>query len=395
MAHLFTLSVLLVLLPPFVLFGNPLYGTHSIAKIIWFGIFLVQIFFKKTQPWKGCFMNKTIILSLIFILSQLISYIFAINKLAFFYGFEDLFFGYIFFLLILNIDHKKYFKHIPGIVIFSLVFDILFNVLLIIYPNIFFNTFKYLFSLKYLEFIRQEYERNRLGSENFDFILLLPLLYFVIKSKKNEFFTYMIFLINGAVLLVSNFRTKSILFILSVITIFAMFRKKLSLFILFLIVLIGLVLIQFTAYKFQINFKKRFINNATNRASVEIRRQIWSKSLIVAKENPFGVGLGNFEYYMSVDNVSINSSRLYKSAIYYDPHNKLIKLLVETGIFGFISFLVMISYMAYKDFKNFFKFDGLKKVYFICFWSLVVFSMYNPSETIKYQILFWFFRAKL
>lgn len=398
MVQIYLLSIILVLLPPFVLFNNPVIGTHSISKIIWGSLLLYQFIYHRKDIFILWEKNKKILsITLFFLLSQLLSIFYAKDIVAFFYGFEDFLFGYLFFINSLLLVNKVKSSQLLKLLTISLSFDLVSNWVLILYPNIFFKIFQHLLSSQYLLVIKQEFERNRLGLENFNFVVLALFLFLIIKENKNTLQDYFLLIVNGFLVAISNFRTKSVLLITSIFFTLVLLRKKaIYLFIFFAIV--GTMLVaNFRLSNFRVNVANRYKNNKTNIASVVLRFDAWRKSTEILANNQYhGIGLGNYKYYVRPGMFNdVKKDKSYYYAIYNDPHSKPIKVLVETGIIGIFFYLIMMGYFIYSD-VLFFKKNSLdKNIYSVCFWILVLFSLYNPTEMVKYQMLFWFFRAKI
>lgn len=76
-----------------------------------------------------------------------------------------------------------------------------------------------------------------------------------------------------------------------------------------------------------------------------------------------------------------------------DPHNIFTSIFAESGIFGLISFCVLMFYILTKSLVIFKKGrpDSIKKPFILSFWILFIYSLFNPSVTFKYQALFFLF----
>lgn len=398
MIQIYLVSILLVLLPPFVLFNNPVVGTHSISKIIWGSLSLYQfIYHKKNIHTLWVKNKKTLSLTLLFFLSQLFSIIYAKDTVAFFYGFEDFFFGYLFFINSLFLVNKIKSNQLLQLLTISLYFNLVLNWLLILYPDVFFRLFQHLLSSQYLLIIREEFERNRLGMENYDFVILALFLFLIVKENKNTIQNYLLLIANSFLVAISNFRTKTVLLITTIFFMLYFLKKRVVYFLVFFAIVTMMFVVDFKLSSFRVNVVDRYINNKKNIFSVVSRFDAWKKSIGILVNNQYhGIGLGNYKYYVNPG--IFNDTRKDKSyyhAIYNDPHSKPIKVLVETGVVGIFFYLTMMGYFLYNDIKVFSKNDRDKSIYSVCFWILTIFSLYNPTEMVKYQMLFWFFRSKL
>jgi O-antigen ligase len=87
-----------------------------------------------------------------------------------------------------------------------------------------------------------------------------------------------------------------------------------------------------------------------NTESMAQRKDLWSQTLVMAKDNPIGVGLGNWriEIQRYAKNMSIRKTAFIKG-YFLRPHNDWLWVLAETGIVGlafYISVFVMGVYYA-------------------------------------------------
>jgi len=74
-------------------------------------------------------------------------------------------------------------------------------------------------------------------------------------------------------------------------------------------------------------------------------------------------------------------------------HNLLVTTLAETGILGFLAIILLLLNFLSKDLYNLFKEKSdLKNAVIISFWTLMLFSLFNPHMIIRFYVLFWLYR---
>jgi O-antigen ligase len=144
--------------------------------------------------------------------------------------------------------------------------------------------------------------------------------------------------------------------------------------------------------------KSPYLNNLTDSRSVSERMLIWSNSLHMAKDNFFlGVGSGNWQFYFpeyGLDKFA-NTALQNGYLTFQRPHNDLLWVLCETGIFGLIAyFTVFISgiYYAFKLLKQSVKHEE-KVIYsaniaIITGYILISFVDF-PLERIEHQLVLY------
>lgn len=101
-------------------------------------------------------------------------------------------------------------------------------------------------------------------------------------------------------------------------------------------------LISFKSFKSMVDTSERMPDS--NKARLEL----WSKSLQIIKDNPvFGLGIGQFKSVHDKYDFS-------EGARYGHPHNDLLNIGVNSGLFGLISFVLIWVIFFYKVLKKYF-----------------------------------------
>jgi O-antigen ligase len=118
----------------------------------------------------------------------------------------------------------------------------------------------------------------------------------------------------------------------------------------------------------------------------------------MAQSQPLlGVGLGNYydnlppekKSFLSLSNWQNKESSIAST----NPHDIFAQILSELGFVSLLFYLIMISYFAISDIKILLKQDNFAKAVVISFWSLFLYSLFNPTTTLTYNSLFWVLRA--
>jgi O-antigen ligase len=125
------------------------------------------------------------------------------------------------------------------------------------------------------------------------------------------------------------------------------------------------------------------------------RLSIWRDSLVIAKDHPFGIGLGNFKHVFPVYNISNISEIRYLYA-----HNDYLQLLVEAGIPGFLALVSGFFYFLGKSVKKikqmkphhdplrfFLAVGALSGLVSLAFHSFFDFNLHMPANLIYFVTL--------
>jgi O-antigen ligase len=146
-----------------------------------------------------------------------------------------------------------------------------------------------------------------------------------------------------------------------------------------------LVFIPIILIFFSFNFTKfETINNVLNRSSnlgtADARLNSWKSGFNMVKENTIlGVGVNNYE-----DN-TLKYSNLYLKSDAISPHNVYIKLIAESGLIVFISFIIFLFSLILTNFKLVTKTNN---IYLLT--SLLSVLLMGLSIGITYDNYFWF-----
>lgn len=401
---LYFASILLVILPSLSL--SPfISNSHTLVGLIW-GILMVYVFIKNIKE-KNVFYSKKnlfILLFSIFFLSQSISVITAVNLDAFISAYIKIIFIAIFFVISIHfIKDNKSIKKIIKILFASSVVSILLQTIMFLNYNLFLYLGGLFLNKSYLELISLNIQRGRIYLETYDEVLIPIILYYWIANKNRKILLFFVFMI-PVISFFSLFRTKIIMLLFSIISSTLIFLKKIKSYYLVLLI-IGLSLI--SLYLVLSNFQyytvvdRLTLQNQSDRETISSRIERWGFALDMGISSPaFGVGLGNYYDYLPPNKQkSISPYQIVNQAFDVaskDPHNVFFSTFAETGVFGISTFVLLLCYFAAKDLEVLRrKKYGLTKAFIVSFWSLFIYSVFNPSSSITYQSLFWLLRVVL
>ena len=130
-------------------------------------------------------------------------------------------------------------------------------------------------------------------------------------------------------------------------------------------------------------------------ADGDSRLSIWRDSLVIVKDHPLGIGMGNFKHVFPVYNVSnISDTRFFYA------HNDYLHLLVEAGIPGFLALVSGFFIFLGKSFKKvkqvkshhdplrfFLAVGALSGLVSLAFHSFFDFNLHMPANLIYFVTL--------
>lgn len=400
---LYLLSVFLIGLPPFFL-GFPFLNLHSLAKVIWLGIFICIFFgvFKTKKIGK----EKTLLwLFLAFFAIQGISVVSARSIFAYLRQFEDIAFTAVFVVIsFYTIEAKRDVKRILFVLLLSGVVNLLLQFILFVAPNAFLAAGEPFLHPDYLELIRLNIDRKRIYFEVYDEALIPIVFYLAFKPKAKRKGTSILYLVSLSVFsFVSNFRTRFLMLLFALTGSFAAFLRHFAKTIIPVIGALAALIffvyslmfrnVGFTVIeRFALEDKYEDVKTVTNRL------ENWQQAANIGLSAPLtGVGLGNyFDYLEESDkhtySVFQQKQREFQYAAFY-PHNIFFKAMAETGVIGVALLIGMFLYFLKEDLKILSGKNMLAKALVVGFWTLVMHSLFNPSFTAKYQVSFWLFRV--
>ncbi|MFN4245933.1 MAG: O-antigen ligase family protein, partial [Brevinematia bacterium] len=215
-------------------------------------------------------------------------------------------------------------------------------------------------------------------------LYLTPIIlsWFILKYSNNRFILYLIFvcfiLTEFVVMFISNSRSFLIFVPIIIVLMLTVFKRYDCLLIFGSMVLLYILVFEAKIGVFE-RVKEIVLGN--DYSSFYNRVDSYKLSFDILRKNIFfGVGLVNFKFYVPY---------------YYGNylHNLYLSILVETGILGFISFMVLISFLVYNSFlRVIHNFDVSRFGYFI---SVIFFLIHGFIDNTLYVFslgaMFWFF----
>ena len=407
-----TVLVLLRLPPLLVPFFPNIFTSHSVASILAIFNFLYLVFYKKRFFQEIIKRNKTILglmLFNIFIFS--LSILHAQNVFNYLMIIKNHLLSLMIFFTFLNyslFDKGNFLIKISKVLLFATVLNLILQVSIYFKPEIFYSYLQYVFHPKISNFFSYQFSRSRFFGSTFDEVLTPIIIVLMLQSRRTKDTLFYLLLLSGIVFItvVSNWRTKQLMLF------FALFSTFLYLIIIKVkvkwskigVLLVGIIMIFFFAYNLSLrlvgqNSILRLIEpNNIDKAYIQSRFEMWQEALEIGKSHPLiGVGLGNYyDYYSTFSKIRTNFSLsvLGKPYIIENPHNIFASLFAETGLFGLLSYLFLLTYFFIIDLKLLFKKKVLQTGFIFAFWSLMLFSLFNPANVLGYLGLFWVLRVR-
>lgn len=402
---LYFASLFLVGLPPFFLF-HPTFNANTLAKFIWFLIFLALTFgvYKTKRLGEG---GKTLLyIFMFFFVSQSLSILTTRNIPAFFQQYEDLAFTALFITMSFYlIEDKKDIKNVIMVLFANAAVNIFFQAAIFVTPNLFQNIAGYVLHTDYLRLISLNIERKRIYFEVFDEALLPLVFVLLLNPNQNKKVPIGIFgLLISTLSFISNFRTRFLMLVASLlgstVSFAKFFRKKALAATIFVGVFFYIIYsLLGTSLGFTVVDRVLLEDKREDVGSITGRIGLWEKAGEIGMSSPFfGVGLGN--YYDNLDFISKHTYSIlertleeFQFAIFY-PHNIFFKVFAETGLVGLFALIFALLYFARNDYEAVFKKERnlVQKAFVVSFWTLFVHALFNPTFTVKYQLMFWLLR---
>jgi len=407
LVNLYYLSLFIFLLPSLNL--GFIYS-HGIAKLLLIAIFIYLVY--QTYR-KKIILQANIKLSalfMLFFLSQSLSVIQALDTTLYFSSFKKLIFILLFYfasLFILKTEKDR--RYIIKVLFTVLLINILLQIIIFLFPNFFLAITEKILNPGYYGLIKMNINRGRVFLEEYNEVMIPPIVYLLIRGGNKKLFLLLL-TVTIIVSYISGFRTKFAMTVFSLLTSFVVLlftkikatRNILNMGLLFTAVLsiFGLLyfyISQISPYSLVDRFM--FQSEIADVQSVTRRIENWNEAIMIGLSSPiFGVGMGNYNYYANTERriTSFISMSKETKAIKEDlvnPHNLLVFTFAETGFFGLICLLLLLIYFIFEDIKVIIQGNDLSKAFIISFWCLFIYSLFNPTVNITYNILFWALRV--
>jgi len=205
-------------------------------------------------------------------------------------------------------------------------------------------------------------------------LLLMPFsVYAVFKYSKPWKLIGAISVLMALFIIFFSLRTRSTWVALFVMVIVATLHKRK----LIVIALISIVVLGIAVYSFK---GKKVLNTA----SIKQRGDLWSQSLNMVKDNPMGVGVGNWRIVIPfyARNMSKTTRDVAFRTIYFQrPHNDWMWVLTEMGIVGIILYVTFFGLGLYYAIK------ARSVLMYSCLAAYMVFAVFSfPKERAFHSI---------
>lgn len=400
----FFLSLVLINMPPLIMFTSVL-NLHTIAKLLW-GIILI-LNYKHIS--KYSFRNTLYVIlpftMVLFVSST--SIINTINVFNYMKRYEDIISSGILVFSYLTILNKyKFYKNqiieIGTIVLIVSSFGNIFIQLITFFTPLYLIKNDNLLPIELTNSLVYNLYRGRVFIQDYT-QSFIPLIVFFLTSKKLFVFFqfYLILLIINIIFLstISNNRSVFLMMIFSLLSLFIHFAQKplIKLGMTFLTLTLIVLGTLFSQANLKINIFDRF--SMVDSSNTEFRKKMWMESAKIGLDYPWtGVGLNNLSFYIN-KSWYVNESLTKKSYSFeippaaFNSHNILLQFFSETGVGGLIVIsltliVYVISDLSYLKASK----KSLKSFLMISFYTTTIFVMFNPTTSIVFWFMFWFYR---
>ena len=406
--NLFFLSLFLIKIPPFYIFPffkSSLLTTQSVASLISFALFAHLVFRQIGGEEIHKKKDKVILaLFLVYFIFQSISIFPASNTISFLKQYKNLFFPGIFLFIAIYLKEKK--EKIALVFVYAAVFNFFYQFTMFFFPSFFTDVAGLFVPGAHLELVEINLGRGRVFVETYDEASIPFIYYLFSRKKKKHLFLFVLLAMVAFPSLISNFRTRMLMLVFAFFSSFLFLSKrkisfKLSLISIFLVFTLvsELVVRNISGFSFVDRFA--FEDKREDVETVEQRILNINRSFDIGKAFPLtGVGLGNYYEYVSTTKKHIFSLFQWISeesdTASTNPHNIFAQMISETGIFSFLFYVGLLGYFAKDDLDKLkAKSQSIDKAFVVSFWTLFIYSVFNPTTTLAYNSLFWVIRGIL
>jgi len=408
---LYLFDLLLFRLPSFyILPNNPILTSHNLATYILILLFLfsISLIIKKEEKLNCDW--ALLVFVLFYFVTQSFSIVGSINLFDFLNVYKNIALGIMFFLTSLVFLKSKHLRILITLLIASIGLNLIyqFGFYLNLLPQRLLETILY---EKYLRSIEIRAAHGKYFIEIIDGALLLYIFYFIKTLEFRKIIEKILLILLAALsfyaAVISNYRTILLMSFFSILfgCIFFFKRKGIIVIITLLVALIFFGK-SFSISKLQSTSVERLISPTDHDfITINSRFYYWSKAIEMGSAFPLtGIGLGNYYDYLSDKETIINSVFEWKNDLMritsIHPHNILFASFAESGLLGFLSFILLIGYFLIYDLKFLSRYSSLININkniilitMVSFWTLFFYSLVGSGYGLGFQILFWLLRA--
>ena len=411
----FLLCLFLIRIPPlypfFLIKNNILmsYGIVGIITAMLFFFILVKVLKRdKTFVIKNNNTKSLLIFFLIYFAFQTVSIVNAFSLGDFVHDYKNIFIAGLFLFVTVFMKEKVRNFHSKIIVIFFAagIFNFFYQLLIFFTPDLFKTLGGMFIYSGHLNLVLANMQRGRIFIETYDEILTPFIFIFFLKMKKNNRNILFVLLLLMMVILpsfLSDFRTRILMLVFSFIASVVLFQRtkifRLSIFIFLLAVIYLAYFILNSTYGYSFIDRLNFQSQTQDVETIDFRLKNILYSYDLGIKNPItGVGLGNYYANLPIQKINYTDSNNPSAELTIasqNPHNIFAQVLSETGFLSLFFYIFMLCYFLISDFKNLRikKTNEYSKGFIISFWTLFIYSLFNPVVGLTYNMLFWMLRA--
>lgn len=371
---------------------EPILTLHVLARAMLITSFFLN--FKKIEEIIN--ENKKLLIIMILFVAQSLSILQSINLTSFFVRYKEIIIGFVAFYIGLLFQKKN--LQIIKILLITSTFNIFIQACFLLFPEFFLNFFNYFLYDKLYDLVIINFRRSRTYFETFDEIILpIFFLSFVKIRKKNNNWIFLLFFTLSVIVIFSGWRIRLLMLIFGLVS--SSFFIKIERRYLIVFFLSFILLIFSSKY---INYKNVFMRinlKEENISSLNSRLDHLHFAYEIIKTRPLGLGLGNYYDYSSTTvknrKYLLTEEIRRKENILAEEysHNIFGLLLVESGVPSFIIFLIILLIFLKNDFRLILLRDYSKITFMIGFWTIFLYSLFNPLISGSVNFLFWFLRG--
>jgi len=411
--YLFGISLFILKIPPLTTFEgiSKLSSSHVFAKVALLVIAIILIWLnRKSELYSLLTKDFSYLIISLYFISASISVVAAENISFFLQQYQNVVLGIVIFYISYTLVQKVPKKQlITGLIFVGLIF-VVFDIVFALFPSQILMFLRYflqeeMYSL--YKFNQGEYKYNLyLTSEAF-----LPFLILYFRGEREikygGIFSMIIVSLIGYLAIFSNFRTRLIQFIFSfTLSMHILNKVSKKKFISFTILTVTSIIISFVMIRNSTSYDivDRFaMSNSIDSQTIQYRLDTFSNAIEMIKISPFiGVGLGNYKTYINQSKTSQMADRdlkLHAEETNDNPHSVFVQIATETGLIGICVYLILLFYFIRVDMVIFldkiFEIDPFVMLCIIASWTIFLYGIFNPFNTIFLNGWFWCFRGMI
>lgn len=365
--------------------------TNNLARMLSLLIVFLVIFFKSKESVPR--LKKINIFIFVFLITQTLSVVSAQNINSFLMVYKDIVFGIVIYIAIfLSVKRKNIDAILSTLFVICLV-NLFWEACVYFAPNIVYTWGKTIFSLGYFQTFVYELNRGRYFADMLDeaFIPLAVYLYFHKKNNNHlPIFTIIYLVLISYIVIMSNWRTKLIIFIFSLLSTLLIFWKDIKKFTGYILIVFFSVMLA-VSFSYSLSSNRNIFDRVLSPddgffATTDVSRiNYWKDAIMIGSSHPiFGIGLGNYYDYLSQsakdqNKDSVTTTQSKKRILIDDPHNLFMSTFASSGLLGLSSLVALLASFFFLDLNNFMKKNNdLSQTLISVFWLIFIYSLFNP-----------------